>query len=74
MSQKPPKTDAGMRALPLDDALTASLKAFRALQAAEKLAASNAYGDGDYVLCDELGGPYNPARSSAPAVRANSSG
>jgi integrase len=60
--EKPPKTDAGRRTLPLDDALTASLRAFHALQASEKLAAGEAYDDGDYVLCDELGRPYDPAR------------
>jgi integrase len=60
--EKPPKTDAGKRTLPLDDALTASLKAFHALQASEKLAAGEAYNDAEYVLCDELGLPYDPAR------------
>jgi len=60
--EKPPKTDAGKRTLPLDDALTASLKTFRARQASEKLAAGEAYTGSDYVLCDELGMPYDPAR------------
>lgn len=60
--EKPPKTDAGKRVLPLDDALTTSLRAFRALQASEKLAAGEAYNDAGYVLCDELGMPYDPAR------------
>lgn len=60
--EKPPKTVAGKRTLPLDDALASSLKAFRALQAAERLAAGEAYDDGDYVLCDELGHPLDPAR------------
>jgi integrase len=60
--EKPPKTDAGARTLPLDDALTAALTAFHALQASEKLAAGPAYTAGDYVLCDELGQPYDPAR------------
>ncbi len=60
--EKPPKTPAGRRTLPLDDSLTASLRAFHALQAAEKLAAGEAYSDGGYVLCDELGRPYDPAR------------
>ena len=40
--EKPPKTAAGKRTLPLDDALAASLKAFRALQVAEKLAGGEA--------------------------------
>lgn len=43
--EKPPKTIAGCRTLPLDDALTAALKAFHALQSAEKLAAGDAYED-----------------------------
>jgi integrase len=60
--EKPPKTDAGRRTLPLDDPLTGELRAFHALQAAEKLAAGEAYTDGGYVLCDELGLPYDPAR------------
>jgi integrase len=32
------------------------------LQAAEKLAAGDAYTDLDYLLCNELGHPYDPAR------------
>jgi integrase len=60
--EKGPKTVAGKRTLPLDDALTDSLAAFHALQAAEKLAAGPAYSTGDYVLCNELGEPYHPAR------------
>lgn len=60
--EKPPKTAAGARVLPLDDALAASLKAFHALQVSEKLAAGEAYADEDYVLCDELGRPGDPAR------------
>ena len=47
--------------LPLDDALAAQLRTFKALQAREKLAAGEAYdGAGDYVLCDELGAPFAP--------------
>jgi len=59
--EKPPKTSAGARVLPLDDALAAQLRAFRALQAREKLAAGEAYDStGDYALCDELGAPFAP--------------
>jgi DNA-binding CsgD family transcriptional regulator len=59
--EKPPKTSAGARVLPLDDALVAQLRAFKALQAREKLAAGEAYdGTGDYMLCDELGTPFAP--------------
>jgi integrase len=57
------KTAAGRRTLPLDEALVKALRAFRAVQAAEKLAAGEAYPtDGDYVACDELGAPLDPAR------------
>lgn len=59
---KAPKTDAGKRTLPLDDALLAALRQFRAVQAAEKLAAGPAYGDGGYVACDETGRSLDPAR------------
>jgi integrase len=59
--EKPPKTSAGARVLPLDDALVTQLRAFKAQQAREKLAAGDAYdGTGDYVLCDELGAPLAP--------------
>ena len=60
--EKPPKTAAGRRVLPLDDALAAELRAFRTMQASEKLAAGEAYDGADYVLCDELGAPYAPDR------------
>jgi integrase len=60
--EKPPKTAAGKRVLPLDDALADALKAFKSRQAAEKMAAGPAYSAGGYVLCDELGAPYDPAR------------
>jgi integrase len=60
--EKPPKTVAGCRTLPLDDSLAASLTTFHALQAKERLAAGEAYAALDYVLCDEIGLPYDPAR------------
>jgi hypothetical protein len=61
--EKPPKTKAGKRTLPLDGALISALKAFKAAQAGEKLAAGEAYDStGDYVVCDELGAPSDPAR------------
>lgn len=52
------KTEAGSRPLPLDDELTNLLKAWKARQAAEKLAAGGAYQAGGYVLADELGAPW----------------
>jgi integrase len=61
--EKELKTAAGKRTLPLDDALVSALRAFKAVQAAEKLAAGEAYdATMDYVLCDELGAPGDPAR------------
>jgi integrase len=60
--EKPPKTSAGGRVLPLDVSLTVQLKAFHKRQSAEKLAAGEAYQDGGYVMCDELGMPADPAR------------
>jgi integrase len=61
--EKQPKTTAGRRTLPLDDALVSTLKAFRAVQAREKLAAGEAYEvSADYVACNELGAPLDPAR------------
>ncbi len=61
--EKPPKTEAGKRTLPLDDALVKALRTFRAVQAAERLAAGEAYdASGDYVCCNELGAPYDPAK------------
>lgn len=60
--EKPPKTDAGKRVLPLDSTLIAQLRAFRKVQAAEKLAAGEVYRDGGYVCCDELGAASDPAR------------
>jgi integrase len=42
--------------------LAAQLRAFRNAQAAEKLAAGEAYSDGGYLCCNELGEPPDPAR------------
>jgi integrase len=56
--EKSAKTDAGVRTLPLDTERGNVLKAWRKVQAAEKLAAGQAYEDGRYVLCDELGRPF----------------
>lgn len=55
-----PNTRAGIRSIPLDCHLTALLRAQRARQAQEKLAAGPAYQDGAYLLSDELGRPYHP--------------
>ena len=45
---------------PLDDALVAALKALKARQAAERLAAGEAYERSGYVAADELGRPVHP--------------
>ncbi|MBV9024972.1 MAG: site-specific integrase, partial [Streptomycetaceae bacterium] len=55
--EKDTKTDAGKRVLPLPTPALKALKAFRAIQAAEKLAAGAAYNNSGYVLVDELGNP-----------------
>ena len=54
-----PKTTRGQRSVPLDDQLVSLLKAHRAVQAAEKLAAGPAYEDGGWLVADELGRPYS---------------
>jgi integrase len=56
----PPKTKRGTRELPLDDELAAALRTLRATQAAERLAAGQAYQDSGYVVVDELGRPPRP--------------
>src|SRR5262249_54226314 len=60
--EKAPKTKAGKRVLPLDDALVAALKTFKAHRAEERLAAGPAYEHAGHLVCDELGAPSDPAR------------
>jgi integrase len=55
-----PKTEAGRRTIPLDPALTVCLKSHRTRQAAERLAAGEAWRDGGYVFTDQLGRPLYP--------------
>ena len=55
-----PKTAAGRRSVPLDDLIVSLLRAHRARQAAEKLAAGPAYEDGGWLVADELGQPLYP--------------
>jgi integrase len=55
-----PKTAAGRRPVPLDASLVGILKSHKARQARERLSAGEAYLDGDYLLANELGGPYHP--------------
>ena len=56
--EKEAKTEAGIRALPLDKELRRSLKTWKAVQAPEKLVPREAYTDGDYALSDEVGDPW----------------
>jgi integrase len=57
---KPPKSERGYRTLPLDDVLTAALRALHKRQAAERLASGQAYQPSGYVVTDELGAAVNP--------------
>jgi integrase len=53
-----PKTASGRRAVPIDPATVAALRTFKAIQAAERLAAGPGYANpGDLVAVDELGVP-----------------
>ncbi|MFE3197893.1 hypothetical protein [Embleya sp. NPDC059237] len=56
--EKEAKIEAGKRVLPVPAPALKGLKTFRAIQAAEKLAAGDAYVDSGYVLVDELGNPF----------------
>lgn len=56
--EKMPKSESGKRELPLPAPVHAALKAFKARQAQEKLAAGEAYANSGYVLVDELGEPW----------------
>lgn len=55
-----PKTAAGRRSVPLDPKLVALLRAHRKAQTAERLRAGEAYEDGGWLVCDELGRPLYP--------------
>ncbi|MDA8311076.1 MAG: tyrosine-type recombinase/integrase [Actinomycetota bacterium] len=48
------------RSLPLDDLVVARLRTHKARQAAQKLAAGEAYDDRGYLFADELGVPCHP--------------
>lgn len=55
-----PKTERGRRSVPLDDRLTGLLRAHKAHQGAEKLAAGAAWEKSGLVFVDELGRPLRP--------------
>lgn len=57
VEEKPAKSEAGKRGLPGPAVVMTALRAFRARQAAERLAAGAAYEASGYVLVDELGAP-----------------
>jgi integrase len=58
--EQDPKTRNGVRTLPLDGDLLVALRALRAQQARERLAAGEAYGSSGLVVVDELGRPVHP--------------
>jgi integrase len=64
--EKEPKSKAGGRALPLDDATAAALEAFKAQQGTEKAVAGDAYEDLGYVLVRRAGGPGRGRLAAAP--------
>lgn len=55
-----PKSATSRRTLPLPERLVAVLKAAKVRQAAERLALGSAYQSGEYVVSNEIGGPYHP--------------
>ena len=55
-----PKTAKGRRSVALDPATMAALRQHRARQLAERLAAGEAYDDGDLVVCQADGTPVHP--------------
>ncbi|WP_189936602.1 hypothetical protein [Streptomyces sulfonofaciens] len=57
--EKDTKSLAGERVLPLPSLVREALKTYRVMQAVERLAAGEGYGDGGYVLVDELGAVLN---------------
>lgn len=67
--EKGPKTAAGRRLLPLPGPVTSALRAFRAAQAAERLAAGGSYRASGYVLVDELGEPFKTDQLRRAAYR-----
>jgi hypothetical protein len=66
---KEPKTDRGRRTIPVDPRAVVALRAHRRSQAAERLAAGEAYGDQNLVFADEIGEPLRPDTVSAAFKR-----
>jgi integrase len=60
MSWSEPKTDKGWRSVALDTATVSVLRAHRARQLQERLAAGAEYDDQQLVICDVFGHPIHP--------------
>ena len=58
--EHPPKTRTGRRAVPLDAVTLAALKAWKARQAAERLAWGPTWSDGGWLFTREDGEPLHP--------------
>ena len=70
-----PKTARSARTIGLDPATVGALRAHRAQQAAERLAAGELWAGDDHVFVDELGRPYHPQRLTQMfATRARAAG
>lgn len=67
--EKDTKTASGERVLPLPQGPWEALRRLRAQQAAERLAAGEAYTDTGYVVVDELGMPLNTRQLREHAYR-----
>jgi len=67
--EKEPKTDAGHRTLPLPWPVTEALRTAKANQAADRIAAAEAYDSSGYVLVDELGRPFKTDQLRRAAYR-----
>jgi integrase len=67
--EKGTKSDAGKRTLPAPAPVHRALRSFKALQAAEKLTAGEAYEGSGYVLVDELGRPWKTDKLRRAAYR-----
>ncbi|MEV4086332.1 site-specific integrase [Nonomuraea fuscirosea] len=62
--QGKPKTEASDRVIALDNDTVAVLRAHRRRQAAERLAAGDAWVDSGFVFTDEVGQPLHPQQVS----------
>jgi integrase len=60
-----PKSETGKRTITVDARTVETLKAHRARQAEEQLAAGELWRNDDIVFCDELGRPIHPVTFSA---------